>query len=76
MTGDPIEVLLVEALRGIVDDVEARDESATEDDDVRALEEVAHVLHQVAAQDRERLKALLGPRMSFEVGLSDELPGG
>jgi hypothetical protein len=75
MVGDPIDVLLVEALRGIVHYVEARDESATEDDDVRALEDVAHVLNQVTAQDRDRLKALLGPKMSFEVGLSEE-PGG
>ncbi|MBM7516175.1 hypothetical protein [Nocardioides nitrophenolicus] len=74
MTSDPVEVLLAEALRAIVGYVEARDESATEDDDVRALEGVAHVLHQVASQDRDRLMTLLGPRLSFEVGLSDQLP--
>jgi hypothetical protein len=71
MTQDPLAVLLAEALRNLVDYVELRDDSFTDDDDVGALEGVASVLHQVEPTDIDRLRALLGPKMSFEVGLSE-----
>lgn len=72
---ESIEALLVEALCGLVDYVETRDASCTDDDDVRALEDVAFVLHRVAAEERQHLIDLLGPRMSFEIGLTDVDPG-
>jgi hypothetical protein len=71
MTQDPLAVLLADALRSLFDYVELRDDSFTDDDDVRALEGVASVLHQVNPTDSDRLRALLGPKMSFEVGLSE-----
>lgn len=72
MDQDPVAVLLAQALRGLVDYVELRDDSFTTDDDVRALKNVAWVLNQVAPEDSDRLRALLGPKMSFEVGLSED----
>lgn len=71
MTQDPLAVLLAQALRDLVDYVEVRDDSFTDDDDVRALEGVASVLHQVEPTDIGRLRNLLGPKMSVEVGLSE-----
>jgi hypothetical protein len=71
MTQDPLAVLLAEAVRNLVDYVELGDDSFTADDDVRALEGVAYVLHQVDPKDADRLRSFLGPKMSYEVGLSE-----
>jgi hypothetical protein len=64
-------VLLALALRTLVEYVNRRDDSFTDDDDVRALEEVAYVLNQVAPEDAERLRSLLGSEMSARMGLSE-----
>lgn len=71
MTQDPLAVLMAEALRNLVDYVDRRDDSYTDDDDVRALEYVAYVLNQVEPADADRLRSLLGRKMAFEVGLSE-----
>lgn len=70
MIQDPLAVLLAETLRNLVDYAELRDDSFTDDDDVGALEGAASVLHRVEPTDINRLRALLGPKMAFEVGLS------
>lgn len=53
-------MLLAEALRDLVLFVEHRPETATEDDDVRALEDLVSVLGQASPTDRNRMKQLLG----------------
>ena len=63
MTTDPVAELLAEALRGLVWFVEERPEDATADDDVRALEEVASVLHRVGRAHSGRLCDLLGSEL-------------
>jgi len=72
VTTDPVAALVARALRDLVTYVDRRDESCTEDDDVRALEDVAATLNEVAPQDAERLRSLLGPELTFAAGLSDE----
>jgi hypothetical protein len=57
---DALTRLLGEALRDLVLFIEQRPEDATADDDVRALEGVAHLLNQVAPSDRTRVRHLLG----------------
>jgi hypothetical protein len=72
MTADddsPVAAVLAEALRGLLDFVETRAPDATEDDDVRALEDAAHVLNKVPPEHAPRLVAVLGERHSREVGL-------
>jgi hypothetical protein len=68
---DPVAGLLAEALRRLVDYVENRPGDATDDDDVRALEDVAHVLLQISLADRPRLVGALGDRHSRWLGLID-----
>ena len=70
MPDDDVARRLAEALAGLVRFVEERPSDATEDDDVRALEDVAHVLNDAAAQDRARLRALLGAEVSEWIGLT------
>ncbi|CAN7392803.1 hypothetical protein LJR027_002269 [Terrabacter sp. LjRoot27] len=71
MGADDLEELLARALRVLVDYIDEREDTFTADDDVRALEEVAAVLHEVSPASRDRLRTLLGPKLSFEVGLSE-----
>ena len=54
----PVAAILAEALRGLIDFVEARAPDATEDDDVRALEDVAYVLNKVSREHASRLVAV------------------
>jgi hypothetical protein len=49
--------------------VDERSDSATADDDVRALETVAYILNRVADEDRNRLRDLLGPELAATVGI-------
>ncbi|KRB73999.1 hypothetical protein ASE01_18565 [Nocardioides sp. Root190] len=60
MPEDALPRLLAEALRDLVLFIENRPDDATADDDMRALEDVAYVLNQVAAADRTRARDLLG----------------
>ena len=65
----PVAAILAEALRGLIHFVETRASDATEDDDVRALEDVAYVLNKVSPEHAPRLVAVLGERHSRDVGL-------
>ena len=60
MPEDPLTKSLAQALRDLVNFVENRPDDATADDDVRALEDFAYVLNQLALADRVRARALLG----------------
>ena len=71
MSVDPVAVLLSRALRELVRYVDRRDDSFTADDDVRALEDVAAILSDVAPEDVDRLTALVGSELAIAVGLSD-----
>ncbi len=71
MSRDNVEAILATALRDLVSYVDTREETSAADDDVRALEDVAAVLHGVDPDDLDRLTTLLGPQLSFEMGLSD-----
>ena len=71
MSVDPVAVLLSRALRELVRYVDRRDDTFTEDDDVRALEDVAAILSEVAPEDVDRLTALVGSEVAIAVGLSD-----
>lgn len=51
--------------------VDGRPNNATEDDDVRALEDVAAILHTLPAGERQRLRRLIGDRLSDAMGLSE-----
>ena len=51
--------------------VDRRDDSFTEDDDVRALEDVATTLRDVAPEDVDQLTALVGSELAIALGLSD-----
>ena len=66
--------MLAEALRGLAWFVEERPEDATADDDVRALEDVASVLHRVDQTDRGRLCDLLGAELCVAIGLEEPTP--
>ena len=70
MPDDDATLRLAEALASLVRFVEERPSDAIEDDDVRALEEVALVLNGAASQDRARLRALLGTEVSEWLGLT------
>lgn len=61
-------MLLAEALRDLVLFVEHRPETATEDDDVRALEDLVSVLGQASPTDRNRMKLLLGDEVYSYLG--------
>ncbi len=65
----PVAAILAEALRGLIDFVDSRPSDATEDDDVKALEDVAYVLNKVSPEQASRLIAVLGERHSWEAGL-------
>ena len=69
MSENAVEVLLANALRELVTYVDTRGDDFTADDDVSALEGVAAVLLAAAPDDHDRLRTLLGPMMSFEMGL-------
>ena len=71
MSVDPVAVLLSRALRELVRYVDRRDDTFTADDDVRALEDVAAILSEVAPEDVDRLTALVGSELAIAVGLSD-----
>lgn len=64
MSSEPLDAVLARALRLIADHVRTVERPSGEDADVRALEEVASVLRQVADADRPALIALLGPELS------------
>ena len=68
MPEDHLTILLAEALRDLVIFVEHRPESATADDDVRALEDFVYVLSQAPPADRTRLKHLLGDEVFAFLG--------
>ena len=68
MPDDHLTTLLGEALRDLVLFVERRSESATADDDVRALEDVAHVLNQASTADSARVRHLLGDEVFSFLG--------
>ena len=74
MEPTPLEELLAEALRDLTRYVEERDETADADDDVRALEDLTHVLLGVAPEDRDRLVSLLGPWLAYAAGLVEDPP--
>ena len=61
-------MLLAEALRDLVLFVEHRPETATEDDDGRALEDLVSVLGQASPTDRNRMKLLLGDEVYSYLG--------
>jgi hypothetical protein len=50
--------------------VEARSDEDTADDDVRALEDVAHRLKQLPEKDQMRLRPLVGDILADDLGLS------
>ncbi|MCP3421913.1 hypothetical protein [Nocardioides pinisoli] len=68
MPEDHLTMLLAEALRDLVLFVEHRPETATEDDDVRALEDLVSVLGQASPTDRNRMKLLLGDEVYSYLG--------
>ena len=68
MSDDPL-LQPSQALVDLVRFVDQRPTDATEDDDVRALEDTAYTLGQVAASDDERLIRLLGHETAFGLGL-------
>jgi hypothetical protein len=61
--------VLASALRGLVEYVDARTDDDTEDDDVRALEDVAAVLQQAPPEAQTRLREMWGEEFAEEVGL-------
>ena len=65
---DHLTTLLAEALRDLVLFVEHRPESATADDDVRALEDFVFVLSQASPADRTRVRHLLGDEVFAFLG--------
>jgi len=71
MSENAVETLLANALRELVTYVDSRGDHFTADDDVSALEGVAAVLLAAAPDDLDRLRTLLGPKVSFEMGLSE-----
>ena len=72
--GDDLLALVAEALCDLIDFVEGRPGDATEDDDVRALENTVHVLQQVGIGDHERLIHLLGQERARGLGLISDSP--
>lgn len=72
MQENNVETLLATALRELVTYVDSRGDDFTADDDVTALEGVAAVLLAAAPADLDRLRTLLGPQMSFAMGLSKD----
>jgi hypothetical protein len=60
--------VLADALRELVSFVATRPADATEDDDVRALEDVARVLSRVAPEERGYLRELLGDEPANALG--------
>lgn len=68
---DALVQVLAEALCGLVDYVERRPEDATDDDDVNALEDVAHALSGVPSESVPRLVEALGIERSRALGLAE-----
>lgn len=71
MSENAVETLLANALRELVTYVDSRGDDFRADDDVSALEGVAAVLLAAAPDDLDRLRTLLGPKISFEMGLTE-----
>jgi len=69
MTPDALLVAVVEALTDLVLYVQARSAEDMTDDDVRALEGVAHRLRQLPESDQVRLRPLLGHIVAEGLGL-------
>lgn len=65
-------VVVAEALAHLVTYVNARPEAATADDDVHALEYVAFLLQRCTAEEKDRLRSLLGSELADALGLSRE----
>jgi len=63
-----VATVLVGALRGLVRYVDARTDEYTEDDDVRALEDVADVLHQASPEAQARLREIWGEESAEILG--------
>ena len=68
-TDTGLATVLAAALRGLVEYVDARTDDDTEDDDVRALEDVAAVLHQAPPEAQACLREMWGEEFAEEVGL-------
>lgn len=62
---------LAAALSSLVTYVDQRSETATEDDDVRALEDVAHELSGLPPTDQRRLRSLMPETVADGLGLDD-----
>jgi hypothetical protein len=62
---------LADALAGLVAHIDRRLAAATEDDDVRALEDVASKLSRLPADQQARLRALMGRSVADDLGLAD-----
>ena len=68
-TDSELATVLASALKELVEYVDARTDDDTEDDDVRALEDVAAVLHQVSPEAQTRLREMWGEEFAEELGL-------
>ena len=68
MADDLVTALLARALRDLVLFVEHRPDAATADDDLKALEDFADVMHQVQVGSRPQLRALLGEEVYGMLG--------
>jgi len=68
-TDNDLATVLAAALRGLVEYVDARTDDDTEDDDVRALEDVAAVLQKAPPEAQSRLRELWGDEWAEMVGL-------
>ena len=67
---EPLLPPLVEALSALVAYVDQRPPDATEDDDVRALEDVSATLTALPAEDQRRLRGLLPEAVAEGLGLN------
>jgi hypothetical protein len=68
-TDRELTVMLAGVLRGLVDYVEQRTEDHTDDDDVRALEDVAAALQEASPEAKASLRGIWGPEWAEMVGL-------
>lgn len=64
-----LAVVLAQALGGLLEYVDARTDDYTEDDDVRALEDVGAVLHSAQAEAQKRLCELWSDEVAEMAGL-------
>ena len=63
-----VATILEGALRGLVRYVDARTDEHTADDDVRALEDVADVLHHGSPEGQARLREICGRELAELLG--------